>query len=67
MSVEWMIVLFMLVIPVVFGVATMKIAEGKGWVSGGEKFLWFVLGFLFPLIGIIVAALIPPKTPAAAE
>ena len=65
MGPEWIILLFFIAIPVLCGVATMVIAQGKGWVTGGEKFLWFVLGFFFPLIGIIVAALISPKTPVS--
>jgi hypothetical protein len=62
---EWIILLFFIAVPIACGFATMEITKGKGWASGGEKFLWFVLGFCFPLIGIIIAALINPKPPAA--
>ena len=62
---EWMFIfflIFLLVIPLVCGFATLKIAEGKGRDSGGEKAGWFLLGFFFTIVGIIASLIMPPKT-----
>ncbi len=64
MGPEWLAVIFFLAIPILCGVATSAIAASKGWVSGQERFLWGLLGFLLPLIGIIIASIVGPKTPA---
>jgi hypothetical protein len=58
---EWIVFLFLVVVPVLCGVVTMNLAAGKGRTTSGEKLLWFLFGFFFPLIGLIVAAVIGPK------
>jgi Na+/H+-dicarboxylate symporter len=54
-----------LVIPIVFGAVTMIIAANNGRDTSAEKVGWFLLGYFFPLIGLIVALIIGPKAPAA--
>jgi hypothetical protein len=62
---EWVIVLVViLAIPVLFGWLSMHLAATKGRVTGGEKLGWFLLGFLFPVLGLIVALVVPPKAEA---
>lgn len=46
-----------LLVAIVFAYFCHRIAAGKG----RGPVLWTVLGFLFPIIAIIVIALLPPK------
>lgn len=64
----WTIVfVFFIAIPLLFGYVTMRLAAGKGRDSSGEKTGWFLLGFFFTLISLIVALVIGEKAkPAAA-
>jgi hypothetical protein len=57
---EWIVVLFLLV-PIMFGAVTMVIASNNGRDSAPEKVGWFLLGFFFPLIGLVVVLIIGPK------
>ena len=50
-----------LLVAIVFAYFCHRIAVGKG----RGPVLWTVLGFLFPIIAIIVIALLPPKRAAA--
>ena len=50
-----------LLVAVVFAYFCHRIAVGKG----RGPVLWTILGFLFPIIAIIVIALLPPKRAAA--
>ena len=61
---EWLVILLLFAIPVVFGIVTMNLAAGKGRNMSGEKVGWFLLGFFFPLIGLIIALVIGPKATA---
>ena len=58
---ELLILLLLLAIPVILGIITMNLAAGKGRNTSGEKVGWFLLGFFFPLIGLIIALVIGPK------
>ena len=58
---EAIIILVLLAIPVICGIAAMSIAAGKGRDASGEKVGWFLFGFFFPAIGLIVALIIGPK------
>ena len=64
MGPEWIVVL-LLIIPIVFGAVTMTIAANNGRDTAAEKTGWFLLGFFFPLIGLVVALIIGPKNPVA--
>jgi len=59
--IELLILLVVLAIPVFFGMVTMDLAAGKGRTTSGEKVGWFLLGFFFPLLGLIVALVVGPK------
>ena len=48
-----------LVIAIIFAIICHRIAVSKG----RGPILWAVLGFFFPLIALIVIALLPRKTP----
>ena len=50
-----------LLVAIVFAYFCHRIAVGKG----RGPVLWTILGFLFPIIAIIVIALLPPKRAAA--
>jgi uncharacterized membrane protein YoaK (UPF0700 family) len=50
-----------LVIALVIAYFCHKIAVGKG----RGPILWAVLGFLFPIIALIIIAVLPPKSPPA--
>lgn len=52
---ELLILLVMLAIPVALGAVAGSIARSKGRSYGA----FFVLGFFFPLLGIIIAAVLP--------
>ena len=54
METIWLIVL---IVAVVSGAASAHIAGAKGLDKSG----YFVLGFFFPLIGILVAGFVPPS------
>lgn len=58
---ELVYLLVVLAIFVVCGIAAMSIAAGKGRDATGEKVGWFLLGFFFPLIGLIIALVIRPR------
>ena len=59
---EWVIVLVViLAIPVLFGWLSMHLTSRKGRDTGGEKVGWFLLGFFFPVVGLIVALVVSPK------
>jgi hypothetical protein len=49
-----------LIVAIIFAVICHRIAVGKG----RGPVLWAILGFLFPLIALIVIALLPSKRPA---
>ncbi len=51
-----------LVVAIVFAYLCHKIAVGKG----RGPILWAVLGFLIPIIALIIILLLPPKTPEGA-
>lgn len=40
---------------------TMRFAAQKGRDTGGEKFGWFLLGFFFPIIGMLISLVISPR------
>jgi hypothetical protein len=52
--------LIYLIIDVLFAVACAYIAKGKG----RSMVLWAILGFLFPLIALIIVAVLPRSKPA---
>jgi hypothetical protein len=56
---EWVIV--SLAIPVLLGVVTMTIASRKGRNTTPEKVGWFLLGFILPIVGLIVALVVGPR------
>lgn len=49
--------LIMIIVWFLFAYGTMRIAQNKGY----DKTLWFVLGFLFGIIALIIIAFIPSK------
>jgi len=53
--------LIALLVALGFGYTAASIAESKGHSFG----LFFLLGFFFPLIGVIVAAVVSPASPEA--
>lgn len=48
--------MLILIIALIFGVVGAVIASGRG----RNAFGWFILCFLFPLIGLILLLLLPP-------
>ena len=64
----WPIPAIFVMIPFALGYATMRLAESRGC-PPGEKPLWYLLGLFFPLIGLVLAALVagpssrPPPPP----
>ena len=59
---EWVIVfLVILAIPVLFGWLSMHLTSRKGRDTAGEKLGWFLLGFFFPVVGLIIALVVSPK------
>jgi hypothetical protein len=66
MGPEWLIpISLFLAVPIICGIVTKNLAAGKGRDASGEKVGWFLLGFFFPVIGIIVALIIGPKAAAS--
>jgi len=64
----WPIPAIFVMIPFALGYATMRVAESRGC-QPGEKPLWYLLGLLFPVVGLVLAALVagpssgPPPPP----
>ena len=58
---DFVVYLIAFAIAVVFAVVCQRIATGKG----RSGLLWAALGFVFPLIALIVILLLPEKTAAA--
>ncbi len=56
---EWLW-LISLAIAIVFAVVCYRIAEGKG----RSGVLWGILGFLFPIIALIIILVLPSKQTA---
>lgn len=53
----WPLPAILVMIPIALGYLTMRIAEGRGC-PPGEKPLWFLLGLFFPVVGLVLAALV---------
>jgi predicted cobalt transporter CbtA len=58
---EWLW-LISLAIAIVFAVLCYRIAEGKG----RSGVLWGILGFIIPIIALIIILVLPDKSTAAA-
>ena len=64
----WPFPAILVMIPFALGYVTMRIAESKGC-PPSEKPLWYLLGLFFPLVGLVLAALVagqsskPPPPP----
>jgi hypothetical protein len=54
---ELLVVLFVVALPLAFGWLTAHVAAGKGYSAG----LFFVIGLFSGVVGLIIAAVIPPK------
>ena len=70
---EWLIPGILVMIPFALGYATMRLAESRGC-PPGEKPLWYLLGLFFPVVGLVLAALVagpsskpPPPPPLLPE
>ena len=59
---EWYFWLISLAIQITIAVVCYRIAEGKG----RSGVLWGVIGFIFPIIGLIIVFVLPDKRVSAA-